>query len=203
MNHFYLINMVFFPIINFPDFLNQCNWITNQDFLNPTAPQSNNTSERPTSGGQDAASNQEPTEGTGEDQTAASNNQEQSDAAASQDITETPSRTDTASSRDQLEENQQSQQQAQERSVEPAVSIDVPNPEADNAANASATPQEEATQPTAEAMDVDNETTGTANDIEFMNNYLEVIFFSSLRWFCGTDCHFDFKRSLYLWSGYL
>ncbi|XP_037772840.1 E3 ubiquitin-protein ligase HUWE1-like isoform X4 [Penaeus monodon] len=126
------------------------------------APQSNNASERPTSGGQDVAGSQESTEGTGgEEQTAASNNQEQSDAAASQDITETTSRTDTASSRDHLEENQQSQQQAQERSVETAVSIDVPNPEADNVANATATPQEEATQPTAEAMDVDNETTET------------------------------------------
>lgn len=57
------------------------------------------------------------------------------------------------------------------------MSIDVPNPEADNVANATATPQEEATQPTAEAMDVDNETTGTANDVEFTINYLKLSYY--------------------------
>lgn len=142
--------------------------ITNADFPHSTAPQSNNASERPTSGAQDVAGNQEPTDGTGgEEQTTTNNSQEQPDTAATQDITEATSRTDTSSSRDQLEENQQSQQQAQERGAETAVSIDVPNPEADNVTNASATPQEEATQPTAEAMDVDNETTGTVRDVEF------------------------------------
>lgn len=43
----------------------------------------------------------------------------------------------------------------------PAVTLDVPNPDADNAANASALPSEDRGQPTAEAMDVDNEVTET------------------------------------------
>ena len=42
----------------------------------------------------------------------------------------------------------------------PAVTLDVPNPDADNAANASAMPTEDNGQSTTEAMDVDNEIIG-------------------------------------------
>lgn len=62
----------------------------------------------------------------------------------------------TENSQEQQQESGTQQEQA-ERDAVPVVLIDVPNPEADNAANASAGARQESAQPTTEAMDVDSE----------------------------------------------
>lgn len=82
----------------------------------------------------------------------------QPEAAATQEQVNTP-----ATQEQQEPVLQQIQQEQIERDFVPVVLIDVSNPEADNAANASAVPQPESIQPAAEAMDVDNDVPGEAN----------------------------------------
>lgn len=82
--------------------------------------------------------------------------QEQPEAAAAAAIQEQVSTVTTQEQEDTVQQQIQQQEQS-ERDFVPVVLIDVSNPETDNAVNASATPQPESIQPTAEAMDVDNE----------------------------------------------
>lgn len=107
-------------------------------------------------------------------QLSTSTSQEPADSGADQPqaTTETnqeQEHTESSGHQQQTPQQQEPQHQDQsERDSLPVVLIDVPNPEADNAANASAAPQQESTQPPqqestqpgTEAMDVDNEIVG-------------------------------------------
>ena len=66
-----------------------------------------------------------------------------------------------------------------ERDIVPVVLIDVPNPEADNAANASAGAQQESILPTTEAMDMDNE--GGKNELPYPFSPASFIFLTNIR----------------------
>lgn len=79
----------------------------------------------------------------------------------------------TENTQEQQQESGAQQEQA-ERDAVPVVLIDVPNPEADNAANASAGARQESAQPTSEAMDVDNEETTDLGSLSAQLNLEEL-----------------------------
>ncbi|XP_042241661.1 E3 ubiquitin-protein ligase HUWE1-like isoform X2 [Homarus americanus] len=128
-----------------------------------TQPNNTNTERQTGDNQQENTGNQEQL-GTADGQTPpdadAAATQQQSDTGADQGQPETGSSQEPVSLEANQEEQDSGQQQVQqeqsERDFVPVVLIDVSNPEADNAANASV-PRQEITQPTAEAMDVDTE----------------------------------------------
>lgn len=184
---FLLFLCVIVLIFYFCHFFSFCLWCSKCFYLTGSQA-SNNSSERGNSGSQQDTSGQEQQQSGTTDQQGATEssttqqsqqqqqqqqpetmNQEQSDSENTQDQA-------TAARGDQTQQQQQQSQQQQQDQGErdlPVVLIDVPNPEADNAANASSGTQQEASQPATEAMDVDTEGTGELSPLcgYAMNNF--------------------------------
>lgn len=144
------------------------NFDNNTSVPSPTGTQaSNNASDRSGSASQQEASNTQDQAGTPAAQPSTETQPQQQPQSQQQ---QPPSQQQPASqpevSREEQQNTENSQEQQQEgvvqqeqaeRDAVPVVLIDVPNPEADNAANASAGARQENAQPATEAMDVDSD----------------------------------------------